>query len=141
MEHDSGTLRARKIIEDLGIDLVEFVKEEMRQYPLLNRGWDETSLLALFRLEHELVEMDRFYYGQCSKEVYRLYKIKEEWWETFSLASGKLDRQVLIVRIAAQGPSAPSRSGMMQRAMSAKRKILKPLNDRICAGSVGSWRK
>lgn len=69
----------RRIIEDLGLDLVEFVKEEMKQYPLLNRGWDETSLLALFRLEYETVEMYRFYCRECNREAYRLYEIKEEW--------------------------------------------------------------
>lgn len=71
----------RKLLIELGTNLEIFVKEELQQAPLVNAGWNQESLLALFNHQYEPVDMENYYCAQCNREVYRLYEIAEEWWE------------------------------------------------------------
>lgn len=72
--------RWRQLLRELNVDFEEFVLEELKQFPLSQRGWEQDTLTALFNLDFAPVELPNQYCYECGREVFCVYKIEEDWW-------------------------------------------------------------
>lgn len=47
----------RKLLRDLNIDFTNFVEDELKQWPLVQAGWTQKTLLCLFEIDYTPLEM------------------------------------------------------------------------------------
>lgn len=72
--------RWRQLLRELNVDFEDFIREELEQFPLSQRGWEQDTLTALFNLDFAPVELPNQYCCECRREVYCVYRIEEDWW-------------------------------------------------------------
>jgi hypothetical protein len=81
MRRSSSFFKWRQLIREVGYDIDQFVIDELNEAPLVAAGWTTESLMQLFHLEFEPLELDEDLCTQCGRIVYHTFDHDEVWWE------------------------------------------------------------